>query len=47
MDSIIGLPKLKGKGSIFVVAIRLAKYAYFGGIQSTYTINQVLEVFMK
>jgi len=37
MDFIIGLPKSKGKVSIFVVMDRLTKYAHFCGIQSTYT----------
>lgn len=44
MGFIIGLPKSKGKDSIFVVMDRLTKYGIFFGIQSEYTSSQVVEV---
>jgi hypothetical protein len=47
MDFITCLSKLEGKDAIFVFVDRLTKYAYFYGIQSTYTPSQVAEVFMK
>ena len=39
--------KLEGKDSFFVVVDRLIKYAHFCGTQSTYTVIQVVEVFLK
>ena len=47
MDFITWLPKSEGKVFIFVVIDRLTKYAYFCGIQSTYTTSQVEDVCMK
>jgi hypothetical protein len=47
MELVTNLPKSVVKDVIFVVMNILIKYARFGGIQSTYTTNQVVEVFMK
>lgn len=47
MDFITGLPKSEGKDVIFFLVSRLTKYAHVCETQSTYTVGQVEEVFMK
>jgi len=47
MDFITRLPKVQGKGCIYVVVDRLTKYAHFFAISSEYKSPQVAELFFK
>lgn len=45
MDFIDGLPRSKGKTTIFVVVDRLSKYAHFSAITHPYTAKSVAQIF--
>ena len=47
MDFIIGLPKAKGMGSVFVVVDRFSKYAVFMVAPSTCTVEVAANLFYK
>ena len=47
MDSITGLPKVKGMGSVFVVVDRYSKYAVFMAAPSTCTAKVAADLFYK
>ena len=47
MDFIIGLPKIQGKDSIYVVVDHLTKYAHFMAISIEFKAPQLIEVFFK
>ncbi|MCI28157.1 transposon TF2-1 polyprotein [Trifolium medium] len=47
MDSITGLPKLKGYEAILVVVDRLSKYCHFVPLKHPYTAKSIAEVFTK
>ena len=47
MDSIIGLPKSKGKSVIMVLVDRLTKYAHFCPLSHPYKSSKVSIAFME
>ena len=47
MDFIIGMPKVKGMGLVFVVVDRFLKYAVFMAIPSTWTVEVAADLFYK
>jgi hypothetical protein len=45
MDFIYGLPRSKGKNSIFVVVDRLSKFAHFIPLKHPYSAQEVASIF--
>jgi hypothetical protein len=47
MDFITGLPRVKGRDCIFVVVVRMTKFAHFFAIPTDYKAIQVAQLFFK
>jgi len=47
MDFTAGLPKVQGKGCIYVVVDRLTKFSHFYAIPKKYNAVQVIELFFR
>ena len=47
MDFITGLPKSRGKDSIYVVVVKLKQYAHFFVVTSTMFASEVASLFFK